>query len=356
MASDAVVARLQQEVDVLKQRNEKLRELHTANKRQISTLEDTLVARDKEQKEYVQTLQCVDRLWRQLDGDVARLAAEAAGEPLPSPLAEAAAAAAGSAAATAEPPPGWDGLDPFLRRLLADPACHKAVKRYVLDHAANLSEVEQALHARSAGTLEALGAMADTLRTARAAAAARVEHLAAAAPDEAARAAAAEVAAEVAALRAQVDGMVAQQRSAAALVRQYSDRTTEAEEALRSTRNDLADKEMLLSQAYQKAESLKQQLAAAAAVGGGAGAGGSQGGAAPGAAGASSGGGGGGSGAHGFAGDAAPASAADAAAAQQQQGEAAQELQAQLQDMQALLEQSRAAADEEARRHSVTQR
>ncbi|KAF8059995.1 HUB2 [Scenedesmus sp. PABB004] len=369
-----------QQVQVLQFQNTKLSEQLAALKEQIAALDGSVTKHEEQRKAYADTLLCVNRAWEQLNADVALLL-ERAGAAGPGgaggPPAGDAAAAAAAAADGAAPPPsaaaGWEGADPFLERLLAGqpaPAVGKAVKKAVAGYAGELSDVEAALHARAAATQAALGRLLDALRVAAADADARAAALRGAAPDAALSAANAALADEAARLRGQLDAAAALQRATAAQLAQAEDRAFAAEENLKSIKNDLADKEYALQAAQRKLQCAKQQQqqqAAAAPSGGatasGGGAGGGSGSGPPGS-GACDGGGGSNGGAPpppplGLA--SAPSSGAlpDAAGAAEGAPDAAAEvaeLQAQLKDLQGLLEQRSADKDAEAAAHSKTQR
>lgn len=199
MAANAVqIADHEQSIQILKHQNTKLCEQLATKKEQIEALEGSVQKYEEEKKRFADTLLCVNRLWTQFTGDIQTLTkrnAAGAAAPAPQPpgatpaaadtspnaasLAAAAAQAAAAlaageqaaaAAAAAEPegeldPLVWDSFDPFLARLLQGDAAssNRLLKKHTQAYLAELSTVEEALHARAAAGLEALAALLDAI-------------------------------------------------------------------------------------------------------------------------------------------------------------------------------------------------
>lgn len=195
MAANAVqIADHEQSIQILKHQNTKLCEQLATKKEQIEALEGSVQKYEEERKRFADTLLCVNRLWSQFTGDIQTLAKHNAAGAAPAPppgatpaaadtspnaasLAAAAAQAAAAlaageqaAAAAAEPegelePLVWDSFDPFLARLLQGDAAssNRLLKKHTQAYLAELSTVEEALHARAAAGLEALAALLDAI-------------------------------------------------------------------------------------------------------------------------------------------------------------------------------------------------
>lgn len=367
MAANAVqIADHEQSIQILKHQNTKLCEQLATKKEQIEALEGSVQKYEEEKKRFADTLLCVNRLWTQFTGDIQTLAkrnaagaAPAAAAPpgaadaspnaasLAAAAAQAAAAlAAGeqaaAAAAASDPdaeldPLVWDSFDPFLARLLqADAASsNRLLKKHTQAYLSELSTVEEALHARAAAGLEALASLLDAIEARGKAAAEQQEQLRQLSPDEALTAANQQLQEQVAQLQDQLKLATALQRQTNALLKQAEDRAFEATDNLKSIRNDLADKEFALQTAQRKlAAARQQQQQQQPQAQGAAAAAGSAGGAPPAAAAAGGGG-------------AAGAAAAGGESAEEAAAAAIQELQAQVSQLQGMLEQRTAEKDEQ---------
>jgi E3 ubiquitin-protein ligase BRE1 len=181
MAANAVqIADHEQSIQILKHQNTKLCEQLATKKEQIQALEGSVQKYEEEKKKFADTLLCVNRIWQQFTGDIQTLIKRNhRGPPSESsPTAAIAAAAAQAAAAVAageaaaaggdedEPDPlVWDSFDPFLARLLQSDAAssNKLLKKHTQAYLSELSTVEEALHARAAAGLEALGTLLDAI-------------------------------------------------------------------------------------------------------------------------------------------------------------------------------------------------
>jgi len=178
MASNILVEKAkEQNIQILQFQNQKLSEQLANLKNQISVLDGSVFKFEEQKKQYADTLLCVNRIWEQLIADVrsmcARCSSTSSSNQQADPAAAAAAAATSSGSAPADTAADdnaedqgngdcepWQRFDPFLRRLLSNcdaeaaAAALKTIKRNSQDYQADLSEVEQALHARSAASLQ----------------------------------------------------------------------------------------------------------------------------------------------------------------------------------------------------------
>lgn len=181
MANAVQIADHEQSIQILKHQNTKLCEQLATKKEQIKALEGNVHKYEEEKKKFADTLLCVNRIWQQFTGDIQTLAKRNQGTPTAaasSPTAAIAAAAAQAAAAVAAGEKAeeaaadaeadilvWDSFDPFLARLLQGDAAssNKLLKKHTQAYLSELSTVEEALHARAAAGLEALGALLDAI-------------------------------------------------------------------------------------------------------------------------------------------------------------------------------------------------
>eukprot|EP00879_Flechtneria_rotunda_P018047 GHRR01018916.1.p1 GENE.GHRR01018916.1~~GHRR01018916.1.p1 ORF type:complete len:345 (+),score=138.01 GHRR01018916.1:206-1240(+) len=252
MATNFLVEKAkEQNIQVLQFQNQKLSEQLVNLKQQISGLESNVSKYEDERKRYADTVLCVNRLWEQFNIDVQALVSRCTGQPLPD------AARASTSDQSQEP---WERFDPFLRRLLASEEANlKQIKRNAQDYQEDLSDVEKALHARSTVSLQALSGLLDLIVQRTALATANQQNLQQLTSDEALNQANQQLQTEVSSLQQQLNACHALQRSTQALLQQSEDRAFEAAENLKSIKNDLADKEYALQAAQRKLQRLKQQ-------------------------------------------------------------------------------------------------
>lgn len=243
----------EQNIQILQFRNQKLSEQLKNLKQQLKTLDGNVSKHEEFKKQYSDTLLIVNRLWDQLNLDICSLSARCSGQPaedLPAPAADL--------------PDSWEDFDPYLRRLLnGDASSQKQIKRNVQDYQQDLSEVEQALHARATASLLALSGLLDLIQRRQQTADAEVEALRQASSDDALRQANGQLQDEVSSLQQQLNAAQALQRSTQLLLKQAQDRAFEAAENLKSIKNELADTEYELSAAQRKLQRLEQQQPAA---------------------------------------------------------------------------------------------
>jgi E3 ubiquitin-protein ligase BRE1 len=176
MASNILVEKAkEQNIQILQFQNQKLSEQLANLKNQISVLDGSVFKFEEQKKQYADTLLCVNRIWEQLIADVRSLCARCSSTSSSNQQADPAAAAAAATSSGSAPADTavddnaedqgngecepWQRFDPFLRRLLSNcdaeaAAALKTIKRNSQDYQADLSEVEQALHARSAASLQ----------------------------------------------------------------------------------------------------------------------------------------------------------------------------------------------------------
>eukprot|EP00878_Enallax_costatus_P020748 GHUV01021940.1.p1 GENE.GHUV01021940.1~~GHUV01021940.1.p1 ORF type:complete len:692 (+),score=297.48 GHUV01021940.1:254-2329(+) len=254
MASNILAEKAQeQNIQILQFRNQKLSEQLNNLKQQIRILEGSVTKHEEEKKQYVDTLLTVNRLWDQLNTDVRSLSVRCTGQPaedLPAPAADL--------------PDSWEDFDPFLRRLLnGDATSQKQIKRNVQEYQQDLSEVEQALHARAAASMQALSDLLDLIGGRQQTVDAEVEKLRQGCADEAVKQANEQLQGEVSSLQQQLDAAQALQRSMQLLLKQAQDNAFEAAENLKVIKNELADREYELSAVQRKLQRAKQQQPAA---------------------------------------------------------------------------------------------
>lgn len=217
----------EQQIQILSFQNSKLSEQLATQKEQIRLLEENVHKYEEEKKKFSDTLLCVNRIWQQFNRDIKTLCArndtaqDAAG------TAAAGQADASMADAAAAPqqddregeeehdPLVWDSFDPFLARLLQGDAAssNKLIKKHTQAYLSDLSTVEEALHARAAAGLDALGSLLDAIQDRSRASAERQEALRQLSTDEALKTANQQLQEEVTELQEQLDAATALQRS-----------------------------------------------------------------------------------------------------------------------------------------------
>ncbi|KIZ00900.1 hypothetical protein MNEG_7066, partial [Monoraphidium neglectum] len=270
-----------QQIQILQVQKNKLSEQLTSHKAKITSLEALVAQAEQREQQRAQTLLCINRIWSQLNDDVAtlaeRAAADAGGDQEPATDAD----DAGDDGPDVAAHDALKGIaDPFLRRLLA--AADEATVEAAADDAKaatdDPSDVERALHARAAATLAALSKVLRLLQLRAGYQASLAAAIAAAPADAELKAENARLAASAAAAAARADAAAARRLALEAALRQAEDRLFESEETMKRIKNDLADREYELQAAQKKAQRakeeaarLKQQLAASGGGGGGGG-------------------------------------------------------------------------------------
>jgi len=218
----------EQQIQILSFQNSKLSEQLATQKEQIRLLEDNVHKYEEEKKKFSDTLLCVNRIWQQFNRDIKTLCARNDRAPDAAGTAAAGQADAAMADAAAAPqqddqdgedeqhePLVWDSFDPFLARLLQGDAAssNKLIKKHTQAYLSDLSTVEEALHARAAAGLEALGGLLDAIQDRSRTSAERQEALRQLSTDQALTTANQQLQEEVTELQEQLDAATALQRS-----------------------------------------------------------------------------------------------------------------------------------------------
>ncbi|MEW5314014.1 MAG: hypothetical protein WDW38_005542 [Sanguina aurantia] len=216
--------------DVLTHQNKRLAVQLESLRHNNRVLEDRVQQYDAKEEAYSQTLLCVNRLWTQLNSDIAHLVS----------------------VATGGRPRSGPSTDPFLQRLLhLDRSSAKPfLDRQKALHAES-SELEDALIERAHGTKAALASLLQHIQDARGASDALSLQLASSCGSCTSEAAAAQghkrLVEEGASLRQQLGAAHAASRSTAEQLRLAEDRQLEARERIKALQNELADREQELS-------------------------------------------------------------------------------------------------------------
>ncbi|KAK9831868.1 hypothetical protein WJX81_003988 [Elliptochloris bilobata] len=235
-----------------------------AQRKQVDDLEAKVDEAEKKQNGYVETLACVDRLWRQLNADVAFLAARACTGDC-----DAAECALSISAEPPQPCKAGNGQveteDPFLERLLrgGDDKAAALVRAQAAEIRDESTDVEAALAARSAGTSAALARLVDAIDAARARSTAAAEHAAQPNGADAEDGKLQGALREAAAARRAADAQKAVNRVLQERVGMLEDQCTKDDRVIRDLRNDAADRAEELAATQRKLFALRDQNDAA---------------------------------------------------------------------------------------------
>mmetsp|Transcript_30041 Transcript_30041/g.77666 ORF Transcript_30041/g.77666 Transcript_30041/m.77666 type:complete len:848 (-) Transcript_30041:135-2678(-) len=148
---------------LLQFKNQKLREQVEVQKREKVLLEETVQALQGKQSQYETNLLCVNRLWTELNRDIAVLASRIDPSISAVPLEDGSSAEDGAKALA--------GLtDPFLQRLVLDnPGAEKKAAKLLAEASTELDDVEARLTQRCENTKSALSKVLDAIDKTRAA-------------------------------------------------------------------------------------------------------------------------------------------------------------------------------------------
>jgi hypothetical protein len=233
MANPLQEQAVEQKIQALRFQNVKLSEQLENYKQQIAGLEATISKHERASKERADTLLCINRLWDELNKDIAYLCQR-------SGIGDPAAADTGESAGASH----LEGIsDPYLRRLLSGSL--QEIKKIQANHKSLLedcSDVEKLLVERTNSTKQALSKV--------------LAHLQQIPPNSTQGSADPTVP-----LQQQLDAAQALQRSTEALLKQADDRLYEAEQNMMQVKNDLADKEYEMQALQRKLMRAKQDAA-----------------------------------------------------------------------------------------------
>ena len=220
-------------------------------RKETKGLEDRVSQYEGRERDYAQTLLCVNRLWEQLNADLQHMCTVVL---------------AGSEIAEE------DGLqqvsyvirDPFLRRLImADPRAAKAVQDKQKHLESEQTQAETALRERSSNTQALLATLLATVQQLKAGQDKMANELASCSGDEVVRKEMSRVTAEASSLKQQLDTLRALQRPAEEQLKLAEDRQLELEERIKKLQNELADTEQELSNVQRKLFTVKNSSGAA---------------------------------------------------------------------------------------------
>lgn len=236
----------EQKLQVLQHQNQRLAVQLEEKRKSARVLEDKVTTYEQKEQDYEHTLLCVNRIWGQLTDAITHLCSSLS---IPAPAASAIAVSV---------------RDPFLQRLISDPAQAKPLLDAQKRLDADLSEVEVALAERSRSAKESLASVLDAMRGLHAhqqELSAEWRAAAAAPSPEAAQQALAQdnerLEGEARQLRQQLDTLHALHASTSDELRLAEDRHLEAEERISKMQNELADAEQELSNVQKKYLALK---------------------------------------------------------------------------------------------------
>lgn len=223
----------EQKIQVLDFKNKKLCEQLESQKQQISTLDKSVADYHLSKQQYNETLLCINRIWEQLQSNINLMCRSLSGVD-----------SAQSEVSTSDADALDNIGDPFLKRLLcSDPSALKAVHDAQKEQIEDMSDIEKVLQQRAETTLSALSEVLQLIRERTAYNQQLLDRIAGADGHEALKEENARLRQESENFHKQLDGARAAQLSAQALLKQTDDRLFETQETIKQLKNELADKD-----------------------------------------------------------------------------------------------------------------
>jgi chromosome segregation ATPase len=234
-------------------KNRQFKKNHAVVKAQLDEKVEEVKALKQQDEQRAESFLCINRLWEQLNDELAHLAARLdvqldQQEPSDAEVAEVTAAAQAIS-------------DPYLRRLLVgDPSSIKAVKKAYGTLQGGLSDAEKALIERSKATAEAFARVLDAVQQQSRYSSSLAAQIAGSEADAALKEENQRLSAEVARLQQQLDGSHAKALSTSQLLKDRESQLKIAEELRLAANNELAGKESQYNLLRGKLEELQHKV------------------------------------------------------------------------------------------------